>query len=178
MPWLTGPGSGSNGLVSISATVSRLLDRVTVAIERADVLDPASEAIDAVVSKVPNGAVKDLLSGVAVGHPAHPALVAVPIGALTGVVALDVAGDQSAAARRLVGLSLLSSVPAALAGLSDWSDTRGAERRVGLVHRGRVVALVDAHQEVAGLAHLVVGDRHLGDVSRHLGADRHRPGLL
>ena len=60
---------------------------------------------------------KDLLSGVAVGHPLHPALVAVPIGAFTGAMALDLTGREQSAARILVGLGLLSSVPAAAAGL-------------------------------------------------------------
>ena len=83
---------------------------------------------------------KDLLSGVAVGHPLHPALVAVPIGAFSGAVALDLTGREQSAARTLVGLGLLSSVPAAAAGLTDWSDTRGAERRVGLAHLALNVA--------------------------------------
>ncbi len=38
------------------------------------------------------------------------------------------------ASRRLIGLGVLSSLPAAATGLSDWGDTQGAERRVGLVH--------------------------------------------
>jgi nitrite reductase/ring-hydroxylating ferredoxin subunit/uncharacterized membrane protein len=87
-----------------------------------------------VASAIPHGPVKDLLSGVAVGHPLHPALVTVPIGAFTGALALDLTGREQSAARTLVGLGLLSSVPTALAGLSDWSDTRGAERRVGFAH--------------------------------------------
>ena len=41
-----------------------------------------------------------------------------------------VPGSESA----LVGLGVLSAVPAAAAGLSDWSDTDGGSRRVGLVH--------------------------------------------
>jgi nitrite reductase/ring-hydroxylating ferredoxin subunit len=46
-----------------------------------------------------------------------------------------VSGKGSApAARRLVGLGLLAALPTATAGASDWSDTTGAERRVGLVH--------------------------------------------
>jgi nitrite reductase/ring-hydroxylating ferredoxin subunit/uncharacterized membrane protein len=126
--------------MSLSGVLSRLVDRSTNAVERAAALDTPSEAIDAVVSRIPNGPVKDLLSGVAVGHPLHPALVAVPIGAFTGAVALDLTGREQSAARILVGLGLLSSVPAAAAGLTDWSDTRGAERRVGLAHLALNVA--------------------------------------
>ncbi len=126
--------------MSLSAFLSRLVERSTTAVERASVLDAPSEALDVVVSRIPNGPVKDLLSGVAVGHPLHPALVAVPIGAFTGAVVLDLTGREQSAARTLVGLGLLSSVPAAAAGLTDWSDTRGAERRVGLAHLALNVA--------------------------------------
>ena len=121
--------------MSLSAVLSRFVDRFTEPVERADMLDAPSEALDKVVASViPHGPVKDLLSGVAVGHPLHPALVTVPIGTLTGAVALDLTGREQSAARTLVGLGLLSSVPTALAGLSDWSDTRGAEHRVGFAH--------------------------------------------
>jgi len=120
--------------MSLSAVLSRLVDRSTTAVERAAVLDAPSEALDSVVSKVPAGPVKDLLSGVAIGHPLHPVLVTVPIGAFTSAVVLDLTGREQSAAQTLVGLGLLSSVPTALAGLTDWSDTRGAERRVGMAH--------------------------------------------
>ena len=38
---------------------------------------------------------KDLLSGVALGHPLHPVLVTVPIGAFTSALVLDVRGGSS-----------------------------------------------------------------------------------
>ncbi len=118
----------------MTRTLSRLLDRATSAVEGASALDPAAGVVDRVASVIPAGRVKDTLSGVALGHPAHPMLVTVPIGAVTSAVVLDALGDDQRAARRLVGLGLLSAVPAALSGLSDWSDTRGAERRVGIAH--------------------------------------------
>jgi nitrite reductase/ring-hydroxylating ferredoxin subunit len=37
-------------------------------------------------------------------------------------------------ARRLVGLGVIAAIPTAVSGTSDWLDTTGAERRVGLVH--------------------------------------------
>jgi nitrite reductase/ring-hydroxylating ferredoxin subunit/uncharacterized membrane protein len=126
--------------MTMFATLARLVDRAAEAVERATVLDAPSEAIDTFVSRLPAGSIKDLLSGVPVGHALHPALVAVPIGALSGAVVLDLTGREQSAARTLVGLGLLSSVPAALAGLTDWSDTRGAERRVGLAHLALNVA--------------------------------------
>lgn len=119
---------------SVTRAISRLVERATTTIEQASALDPAAEALDKVASAVPPGPVKDTLSGVALGHPAHPMLVTVPIGAVTSAVVLDLLGDDRRAARRLVGLGLLSAVPAGLTGFSDWSDTRGAERRVGVAH--------------------------------------------
>ena len=50
--------------------------------------------------------------------------------------ALDVLGgeDTDHAEDLLIVLGLASSVPTVAAGLADWSDTIGGERRVGLVH--------------------------------------------
>jgi nitrite reductase/ring-hydroxylating ferredoxin subunit/uncharacterized membrane protein len=119
---------------SLTGLLSRAFDRVSDTLERADVLDSTADAVDSVARKLPSGPVKDALSGSAIGHPAHPVLVQVPIGAFLSASFLDVLPGEATAARRLIGLGVLSSVPASLAGLSDWSDTGGAERRVGLVH--------------------------------------------
>ncbi len=121
------------GYVPPMSRLSRTVERATSTIEGASALDPLSEAIDSVASRLPAGRIKDVLSGVAIGHPLHPVLVTVPIGAFSSALFLDLFGEPQAA-RRLVGLGLVSSVPAALAGLTDWSDTRGAERRVGVAH--------------------------------------------
>jgi nitrite reductase/ring-hydroxylating ferredoxin subunit/uncharacterized membrane protein len=81
------------------------------------------------------GRLRSLLSGTPLGHPAHPLLVDLPIGFWTSAMALDLTGNSGRqAARRLVGLGVLSAVPAVATGLSDWLDTDGAEARVGLVH--------------------------------------------
>ncbi len=110
------------------------LDRLAVAVERARVLDRPADLLQSVTSRLAPGAVKDLLSGTPLGHPAHPALVAVPLGAFSAAIVLDVLGDDERSARRLIALGLASSAPAAATGLSDWQDTQGAERRVGLAH--------------------------------------------
>jgi len=89
------------------------------------------------------GSFKDALSGTWLGHPLHPLLVAVPIGSWVCASVLDASpGDNAVAARRLVGLGVLAAVPSAMAGLSDWSDTTGAEQRVGAVHGGLNVVAV------------------------------------
>lgn len=115
-------------------TAARTFAGIAHRIERARVLDPVTKRVDAVVRRLlPPGPVKDVLSGTPIGHPLHPALVAVPIGAFVGASVLDLTGERDAA-RRLVGLGLLSALPTAAAGASDWSDTLGPEKRVGLAH--------------------------------------------
>jgi len=113
------------------------LRRVPEVIEGLSFLDPPSNAIGRFVSKtVPPGRVKDLLSGTWLGHALHPLLTDLPIGFWTSAWMLDLFGGRATddAARKLVGLGILSAVPTAATGASDWSDTTGGERRVGLVH--------------------------------------------
>jgi nitrite reductase/ring-hydroxylating ferredoxin subunit/uncharacterized membrane protein len=106
-------------------------------LESAEVLDQPAEILSGLISKVvPRGPIKDLLSGTLIGHPVHPMLVTVPIGAWVSASVLDFVGGKRSrdAARKLVALGALSALPTAATGASDWSDTLGAERRVGLVH--------------------------------------------
>jgi nitrite reductase/ring-hydroxylating ferredoxin subunit/uncharacterized membrane protein len=113
------------------------LESLACRIERLGVLDGAAESLAGLLSRaVPAGAVRDVASGTPLGHPAHPMLVAVPIGSFLGAGYLDVVSPRKgrAAARRLIGFGLATAVPSVYAGVSDWMDTDGAERRVGLVH--------------------------------------------
>lgn len=84
---------------------------------------------------------KDLLHGTwLLRHPLHPALTDAAVGAYTVLAVLDVLyllqGDSS-----LVGPSLtvlivaqLSSLASAVSGLTDWNETHGNERRLGILH--------------------------------------------
>lgn len=111
--------------------------RVANSIGRQRHLDAVAEAASNAVKRVvPGGPAKDVLSGVWLGHPVHPMLTDLPIGFWTSAFVLDFLGGRRGrdAATTLVGLGTLSAVPAIAAGLSDWSDTTGAPRRVGLVH--------------------------------------------
>jgi nitrite reductase/ring-hydroxylating ferredoxin subunit len=115
----------------------RRADRITHAIERASFLDAIADRIAAVVpDSVRTGRARDLASGTPIGHAVHPAIVAVPMGAWASAGLLDIVGGRAArrSARRLVGFGLLTAAPTAVTGWSDWLDTGGAERRVGLVH--------------------------------------------
>lgn len=83
---------------------------------------------------------KDMLHGTWLGHPLHPALTDLPLGAWTTAMVLDlfatVGGrdELTPGADAAVALGLAGAVGAALAGLADWSASDGAARRLGLVH--------------------------------------------
>jgi nitrite reductase/ring-hydroxylating ferredoxin subunit/uncharacterized membrane protein len=79
---------------------------------------------------------KSLLSGARFGHRLHPMLTDIPIGAWTSATILDLVGGRNGRriARRLVGVGIIAALPTAATGLSDWDDTHGADRRVGIVH--------------------------------------------
>ena len=118
--------------------------KLTSRLERFDAVDRVAGPVRELVAKaITAGPLKDALSGTWLGHPFHPLLIAVPIGSFVGTSVLDLtSGDNAAAARRLVGLGVLSAVPTAASGLSDWSDTTGAEQRVGAVHAALNLAAV------------------------------------
>jgi len=114
--------------------------------ERAESLDPASEKVAEIAEKaVPTGTVREFLAGTWLGHPLHPVLTDVPIGAWVAAGFLDVFGgeDSRQAARKLIGFGSLAALPTAVAGLADWLDTDDpGAKRVGLVHAaGNVAAL-------------------------------------
>ncbi len=107
-------------------------------IAQLDVLDTVSEPLQkAVRTAVPQESeLKDLLSGTWLGHPLHPPLTDVVIGTWTSALLLDLVGGERTeeAADRLVAAGVVTALPTAAAGASDWSDTGGGERRVGIVH--------------------------------------------
>jgi nitrite reductase/ring-hydroxylating ferredoxin subunit/uncharacterized membrane protein len=115
--------------------LASVLDRLLARVERAESLDgPADKLAAAIQLPLKSKAIRDTLSGTQIGHPVHPLLVAVPIGSFVAASCLDLTGKDRDAARRLVGIGLLSAIPTAATGASDWSYTSGAERRIGLVH--------------------------------------------
>jgi len=77
--------------------------------------------------------VRDLLHGVPLGHPLHPALAQGSLGFFLSAGLLDALG-QRRAATVLVAAGLASASPTAAAGLLDWSQAHEQQQRVGLVH--------------------------------------------
>lgn len=85
--------------------------------------------------------VGNALHGTWLGHPLHPALTSVPMGAVTTTIAMDAAGvlpGRAAASRDAsrfaLGVGIVGCVGAAVTGLTDWQHTHEESRRVGLFH--------------------------------------------
>ncbi|GCE19619.1 DUF2231 domain-containing protein [Dictyobacter kobayashii] len=85
--------------------------------------------------------VKDFLAGVWFGHPLHPVLVTIPIGAWTSTFVFDLAWlaneDDHAMARSadmMLWLGLAGATGSAATGLANWVDTDGQEQRTGMLH--------------------------------------------
>lgn len=113
------------------------LDAVVKAIEDFSALDGVGSALAGAVGKaVQPRPVRNLLSGTAIGHPLHPVLTDLPLGAWSMASLLDLVGGKASepAADLLVAVGIATAVPTAAAGLNDWSDTQGKTRRTGLVH--------------------------------------------
>jgi nitrite reductase/ring-hydroxylating ferredoxin subunit/uncharacterized membrane protein len=110
-------------------------------LERASALDRVGDRLQSRVwSLLRSQRVKDALHGVWLGHPLHPALVQIPIGAWISSAVLDLMPGQrrmpghQRAATTLVAVGAASALPTALTGVNDWSWLWQEERRVGLVH--------------------------------------------
>jgi nitrite reductase/ring-hydroxylating ferredoxin subunit/uncharacterized membrane protein len=122
-----------------------LLEAMNV-IEDQSWLEAPSEQVAKVVNQVltrPGGGptrLDDFLNGVWLGHPLHPMLTDLPIGAWTVGLALD--GLETATGRRELAagadaanlLGVLGAVAAAVTGAAQWQYTIGRQRRLGLSH--------------------------------------------
>lgn len=106
--------------------------------------DALQEAIKVVVGthRKPPRRFKSLLNGTWFGHPLHPVMTDVPIAAWLLAVIFDIIwliaparnGWAALGAFVAVIVGLLGALGAIATGLTDWSDTYGSERRIGLDH--------------------------------------------
>jgi nitrite reductase/ring-hydroxylating ferredoxin subunit len=104
-------------------------------VAQAQRLDPAARTLTAAVQRrIGTGPRADALHGVWAGQPVHPTLTGLPMGFWTSAAVLDFVPGSERAARALIALGLAGSVPAAAAGLADWSALHREQQRVGLVH--------------------------------------------
>jgi nitrite reductase/ring-hydroxylating ferredoxin subunit/uncharacterized membrane protein len=127
-------------------SIARQSEAVIRGIQRSKPLDSIGRALALQFARIIRpGTLKDLLSGTWLGHPLHPMLTDVPIGAWTSAFVLDFIGGErsSRAADMLVGLGVLTALPTAAAGISDLADvTEGEERTVGVAHAMGNIAAV------------------------------------
>jgi nitrite reductase/ring-hydroxylating ferredoxin subunit/uncharacterized membrane protein len=128
-------------------------------IERAAILDRPGNGIQKAVHALLRGRVRDFLHGVWLGHPLHPAIVQVPIGAWLSAAVLDALRVNGRAPTVLIGLGSASTLPAVVTGLNDWSSLTREQRRTGLVHATTNTIALALH-----LASLVA--RRRGDIDK------------
>jgi nitrite reductase/ring-hydroxylating ferredoxin subunit/uncharacterized membrane protein len=130
-------------------SIGRLLDVPA----RWSALDPLAEKASQLIHRVlGTDRVADALHGRWLGHPLHPAMAQVPVGAALGASVLDAVSalsnddDLRAGARRsarlLRAVGVAAAAPTALAGWSDFSDLHPEQQRTGLVHAAGNVAAV------------------------------------
>jgi uncharacterized membrane protein len=132
----SGPAASDEG-VDVEPS-SPLFDLMVQLEETAD-LDPIVDKAERVAEPlVGTPQAKAILGGRWLGHAVHPLMTDLPIGFWTSATVLDLVGGRRSApaARRLVGLGVLSAVPTAATGWSDWLSLERPLRRVGVVHAG------------------------------------------
>ncbi|RYV49682.1 DUF2231 domain-containing protein [Pengzhenrongella frigida] len=120
----------------------------TQKLENLQALDSVARPVQHVVqAALASSGREGLLRGRPIGHALHPLLTDAPLGAWMSASALDVVGGRTArpAARLLIGLGVLTSVPTALTGLAEWAATDGRDRRVGLLHAGVNLLALNAY---------------------------------
>ena len=84
--------------------------------------------------------IKNALHGTWLGHPVHPVMTDIPVGAWTVALVCDALEDMTGrkefakGADIAVVVGLVGAVGSAITGITDWSDTDGRARKVGLMH--------------------------------------------
>ncbi|HEX6967909.1 MAG TPA: Rieske 2Fe-2S domain-containing protein [Micromonosporaceae bacterium] len=157
-----------SGLRRDSTGSRRDVREMIVKLEQASRLDRIGDRLQRVVLKVLRPQrVRDFLHGVWLGHPLHPAMVQVPIGAWTSSAMLDLMPGQQRAADALLTVGTAAALPTAVAGLNDWASLSREQRRVGLVHA--MSNTVGVGLFVASLAARMRGDYQRGRVLSFLG---------
>lgn len=134
-------------------------------------LDAFAKVFEAIVGgfyRIPGtGPIKTLLHGTwPLGHPLHPAITDITVGAYTAAVAIDayvVWGGRPAlepAADFTLVVAFASSLIAIASGLTDWQHTSGEEKRTGMLHAlVMVLATLAFLASILLRAAVVPGDR-------------------
>jgi nitrite reductase/ring-hydroxylating ferredoxin subunit/uncharacterized membrane protein len=129
----------------VTGKLRRFGEAAVAQAEHQDWLEPIAERLQkAVISVYEAGGVagrriRDALHGTWLGHPLHPVLTDIPLGAWTVAASLDRlsrrdAGRYSQGADMAIAVGLVGAVGAAVTGMTDWQHTSAEDRRVGLLH--------------------------------------------
>jgi uncharacterized membrane protein len=127
------------------AAMTAKLDPIMETIAESDALDRPAE----LVATVGGGAPRRMSQRAQafLGHPVHPTFTDLPIGFWTSAWCLDLLPGRAAtavAARRLIALGVLSTVPAVVTGLGDAAELPHRERRMSSAHASLNVAATAA----------------------------------
>ena len=162
--------------------------RILRAAESARELDrPAAIVATSVRRVLGQGRLADWARGSFLGHPIHPILVTLPIGAWSSAAVMRLAGHNDTA-RQLVLIGLLAVPPTVATGLADFPDLDTYQRRVGVIHAASNTvatllfsAAYRSHDDrmstafgAAGLAMAGAGGALGGHLAYALGAGVHR----
>ncbi|HTE91632.1 MAG TPA: Rieske (2Fe-2S) protein [Terriglobales bacterium] len=122
------------------------MEQIGDIINEMDWLEPVEKSLDSLAEATLNQKsdlmqqVRNFLHGTWLGHPLHPVITDVPLGAWTTAAVLDLyefaSGDEkfSQGADMAVGIGLIGAAGAAIAGLNDWQFTNDKPKRVGAMH--------------------------------------------
>lgn len=118
---------------------------LTELIENQPALD-AAEGLQETIGKAfeaggePAQKLKNFLNGTWLGHPLHPALTDVPIGAWTVALVFDAIDaargreDLAAGADAAIGIGLVGAAGAAFTGIADWQGSGQRAPKTGMLH--------------------------------------------
>jgi hypothetical protein len=111
------------------------LHRLLRAAESARVLDKPADAVTAAADRLlTESRGRRALRGRWLGHPLHPLVITVPIGAWMCSAVLDLTPGNDQAARKLLAIGLAAVPPTVLLGIADYADLGRRQRRVGVLH--------------------------------------------
>ena len=121
-----------------------LTERISVGIIKSNLIRKISASLDGIMYRVLGAPrmrpLKILLNGTWVGHPLHPMLTDIPIGAWTLTILLDLIGllfafpQLGLASSITAGVGVVGALAAAAAGLADWMDIDPPEKAIGVFH--------------------------------------------
>lgn len=113
-------------LISGSPAIRKVADRMTAVIDSALGTLPTRDRVT------------DALHGTWLGHPLHPVLTDLPVGAWSFAGAMDlfsIGGKRTnPAADAAIGFGIAAAIPTAMAGAVDWRQTDGEARNIGAAH--------------------------------------------